>query len=396
MRTPVPRLPADPTRGPARARDLATAFDPRRNALDVLRLGLAGLVALVHTMELGFGHQPQTGSTDLGSLAVDGFFVLSGFLVARSYLRLGDVRRYLWHRALRILPGFHVCLLLTALVVAPALAVLGGHPATSVFTGERSALTYLTANAGLLVRQFGIDGAGDVVNGSLWTLFFEACCYLLVAALGVLGILRRRPWIVLALLLVLWGLLVAATAGYDLVGSTLLLRFAFVFLLGAAGHLFAHRVRLHRGLALLSLGLVVAGLALLPDHRPLAGPAFAYLVLYGVVRLPLRAHLRWDLSYGVYVWHWPVASLLVALGATSLRFVPFLLVGLALTAGVAALSWVLVERPALRARDAAWVTRRPGRRGVLDYPDERSRPLPSPAAGERSPGGEARAAHADR
>lgn len=375
---------------------LSTAFDPRHNALDVIRLALAGLVALVHTMELGFGHQPQTGSTDLGSLAVDGFFVVSGFLVARSYLRLDDLRRFLWHRALRILPGFYVCLLLTAFVVAPALALLQGGSAASVLGGERSALTYVTANAGLSMRQFGVDGASEVLNGSLWTLFFEACCYLLVAGLGVVGVLRRRPWVVLALLGVLWGLVVARSAGYDLVGSTLMLRFAFVFLLGAAAHLFADRIRVHRGLALLSAAVLVVGLVLLPDHRALAGPAFAYLVLYAVVRLPLRHELRWDLSYGVYVWHWPIATLLVAAGGAVLPVVPFLLVGLSLTAVVAALSWNLVERPALRAKDAAWVTRGPGRRRVLDYSDERSRSLPPRSAGEPAPGGGTGTAHADR
>lgn len=347
---------------------LAQAFDPRRNALDVLRLLLAGTVAVVHTLQLGFGRQPQAGATDVGSLAVDGFFVLSGFLVTASYLRLGSLRRYLWHRALRILPGFYLSTVLTAIVVAPVLAVLSGRSAASVVTGDESAIGYVLDNAALLMRQFGIAGLPEtggspgVVNGALWTLFFEACCYGIVAALGVVGILRRQRWVVLALVAVLWAATIAATAGFNPFGSELMLRFAFVFLLGAAGHLYADVVPVSGLLAALSAVLVVVGLALLPDHRALAGPAFAYLFLYAVVRLPLRQRPRWDLSYGVYVWHWPLAQVLALAGLTVVGAPVFVLVTLAVTAVVAALSWTLVERPALARKDAAWVTR-PFRRG---------------------------------
>lgn len=341
---------------------LALSFDPRRNALDALRLLLAGTVAVVHTLQLGFGHQPQAGATDVGSLAVDGFFVLSGFLVTMSYLRLNSLRRYVWHRALRILPGFYLSTVLTALLVAPVLAALSGRAATSVFTGDASAVGYVVNNAALLMRQFGIaglpetGGAPDVVNGALWTLFFEACCYGIVAALGVLGILRCRRWVVLVLVGLLWAATIAATAGYNPFGSELMLRFAFVFLLGAAGHLYADEIPVSGLLAALSVVLVVVGLALLPDHRALAGPAFAYLFLYAVVRLPLRRRPRWDLSYGVYVWHWPIAQVLLLTGLTVVGTPLFILASLAVTTVVAALSWTLVERRALAHKDAAWVT----------------------------------------
>ncbi|WP_432563048.1 acyltransferase family protein [Kineococcus sp. SYSU DK003] len=351
-------------RGPARP-TLAEAFDPRSNALDLLRLALATTVAVVHTMLIGTGHQPQTGSTDLGSLAVDAFFVLSGFLVARSYLRLDSLRRFVWHRALRILPGFWLSLLLTAALVAPLLALLEGRPAASVFTGPDSALDYLQHNAFLQIQQFGISGltagsgAPDVINGSLWTLLFEACCYAIVASLGVVGILRRQRWLVLALLIALWLLTIAAAAGFNPLGSELMLRLSFVFLLGTAGHLFADQIPVRGWLAGFSLALVIVGLTFLPDYRALAGPAFAYLCLWAIVRCPWRPRMRWDLSYGMYVWHWPIAQLLFALGAATLTAVPFIALGLALTAAVATASWTLIERPALSWKDAAWVTRTP-------------------------------------
>ncbi|WP_432534541.1 acyltransferase family protein [Kineococcus arenarius] len=356
---PHPRRGGDGSR--RRWPSLAQAFDPRRNALTALRLALAATVALTHGTLLGFGWQPVWGSAYLGDLAVDAFFVVSGFLVARSYLRLGSLRRYLWHRCLRIVPGFWACLLVVAGVVAPVAAVLSGRPAASVLTGEDTALSYVTSNALLRIRQLGVDGVGNPANGgdpsldgSLWSLFYEALCYGLVAALGVVGVLRARRWAVLALCAGLWAATVAGAAGAD-VGSPLVLRLTFVFLLGSCAFLFAERVPVSGALAALCLPVIAAGLHLLEDHRALAGPAFAYLLLWAVVRVPLRRDPRWDLSYGLYIYHWPVYLLLSLAGAGALGTVGFTALGLLLATGAAAASWVLVEAPALRLKDAALV-----------------------------------------
>nr|WP_269810897.1 acyltransferase [Kineosporia rhizophila] len=341
---------------------LATEFDPRNNALNIMRLLLAGLVAVVHAMFLGFGHQPHIGVTEVGALAVDAFFVLSGFLVARSFLRIESLPRYLWHRALRIMPGFWVCLVITAFLVAPVLAVIMGRPGTSVFTGENSALSYLVSNAALFIHQFGISGLPgvggnpDVINGSLWTLFYEAACYGLIALLGVTGVLRHRPELVLVLIGVLWAATVAAAAGID-VGSSYLLRFGLVFLLGTAALLFADSLPINGFLALGSLAVLVASLLIFHDYRVVGAPAFAYLCLYLMVRMPVFWEPKWDLSYGLYVWHWPIAQTLVALGIADYTHFPFVVLTLVLTAGVSALSWKFVEEPSMSFKHAAWVTR---------------------------------------
>ncbi|GAB6897678.1 acyltransferase family protein [Kineosporia succinea] len=342
---------------------LATAFDPRDNALNVMRLALAVLVAVVHASFLGYGWQPHIGHTEVGALAVDAFFVLSGFLVVRSYLRLKSLPRYVWHRALRILPGFYACLTVTALFIAPLLAVVVGRPATSVLSGEDSSVGYLTANAGLLMRQFGIAGLPgtggnpDVVNGSLWTLFYEAFCYGLAAGLGLLGILTRRLWVLPMLIAGLWVATLASAVGVNPLGSEYLLRFALVFLLGTAGLLFADLIPIHAGLALGAFAVLMLSLLHFENYRVLGAPAFAYLCLYAMVRLPVPWEPRWDVSYGMYVWHWPVAQLLVALRITEFPGVVFVLAVVAVAGAVSALSWNLVEKPAMGLKHAAWVSR---------------------------------------
>jgi peptidoglycan/LPS O-acetylase OafA/YrhL len=344
---------------------LQERFDPRRNHLGAIRLGLATTVAFTHAQAVGFGHQPHLGRTRIGELAVDAFFVLSGFLLAGSYLRLDSVPRYLWHRFLRIMPGFWVCLLITALVVAPLIAWLQNRSTTSVFTGEQSSFDYLVQNCALGIRQFGITGLPqgvpqpDNLNGSLWTLGFEALCYAAVIGLGLIGALKRRPEMTLAIVTVLWIATVTHALGFELVPQQRLLRFVLMFLLGSVIYLYADKIPIGNRYAVVALVLLLAALVVLPEYRSLGGPALAYLCLWLAVVRPPQGIWRSDLSYGLYVYHWPVLQLLVVAEVRDVGEPTFIVVGVLLAAAAAALSWFLVERPALRHKDAAWVSRIP-------------------------------------
>src|SRR4051812_9672898 len=104
-------------------RHLADAFGRRTNSVNALRLLLAGLVLLSHSLKLHGGYDPlgrlTGGAVDLGTMAVDGFFALSGFLITRSYFNSPSFGRYLWRRCLRIFPGLWVCLLVTTFIFLP-------------------------------------------------------------------------------------------------------------------------------------------------------------------------------------------------------------------------------------------------------------------------------------
>ncbi len=103
-------------------------------------------------------------------------------------------------RARRILPGLWVCLLVTAFVIAPLGVWSAGQPSLSL--GGR--VGYVLGNASTWASVLSIDGGPQGIpwpgtwNGSLWSLGHEAVCYLVVAALGVFGLLRRRLLVGLA------------------------------------------------------------------------------------------------------------------------------------------------------------------------------------------------------
>lgn len=362
-----------PTRRRWRGTTLALAFDPRRNSVNALRLGLAGLVLLSHTLKLHGGADPVelvTGSSvDLGTMAVDGFFALSGFLIVGSLLGSPSIGRFLWRRCLRILPGFWVCLLVSALVLLPVAQLLErGTLAGFPLTGEESALSYVTSNAALFIRQYEVAGLldGGSVNGSLYTLFHEFACYLGVAALGAAGLLRRRTWPLLLAAALVWSfaleqLLTGAeiVAGSDTLSTAL--RFGTMFLAGAVALRLADRVPLSRAggaVAAVVLGQAVV-LSSFAGGDPastlvyvvIAPPAVAYLVLLAGSSPRLRSvGARRDLSYGLYVYAWPAQQLVLLLGAAAWPVAAFGLVALGLALLLAWASWTWVESPALRLK----------------------------------------------
>lgn len=384
-----------------RVRTLATAFDPRHNALDAMRLFLASVVVIDHACAIGFHEEPHVGRVLLGDIAVDGFFVISGFLVTRSLLRLRSVRRYAWHRFLRIMPGFWVCLAVTAFLVAPVLAVLSGRSATSVFTASTdSSFGYLVHNAFLHMGQYDIDGlptgvsAPGVLDGALWTLFYEALCYVILAVLGVLALFRGLRWPLVAATGVAWLLLLDNQIGLG-VGPQLVPRFVLVFLLGALAYLFADRVPVSGGLALASAALTLQACLWLEEYRLVAAIPFAYVCLWAAACFPAKGHLRYDLSYGLYVYHFPLQQVLIVMGvAGALGKIPFALLSLPLALIPAAASWILVERPAMGFRNAAWVTReraRPAARGPASDGSTTGASAPAPPAIPARPRAQAQA-----
>jgi peptidoglycan/LPS O-acetylase OafA/YrhL len=212
----------------------------------------------------------------------------------------------------------------------------------------------------------------------LWTLFYEFLCYLFIGGLAVLGLMRRKGWVVV-IALTLWATLVILTvapglnrqfsAAHNAIPMEFLL-LSVVFLAGSLLYLYREHVPDSGVLALICGGAFVASLYLptygyTPTFRLTASSLGALLIAYPM--LWLGAHLpfqrvgsRNDYSYGVYIYAFPLTQLLVIFHAERLGFVPFMVLNVAVVAPFAAASWWLIERRALRLKSVRW----PSRRGV--------------------------------
>ncbi|WP_406817001.1 acyltransferase family protein [Mycobacterium sp. M23085] len=334
---------------------LGQVFDPRRNALNALRLVLAAEVMLFHSWPIT-GHMPPKATLQLFfSVGVDGFFAISGFLITRSWLTDPRLRDYLTARALRILPGFYVCLIVTAFIFAPLSLAIQGASATKLLAST-APLLYVVKNSAIAYLQPSIDGTlhgvpgGPAWNGSMWSLIWELLCYLFVAAIGVAGLGNRR-WVSPAVLVAATlGALVLPPLTFPGVWTIpqLAVRAAIMFSAGAVMYQWRDVIPARWSLVAVCIVIVVAA-GLLPDYRVVGALPLAYaVVVSGSLLKSQRLRLRTDLSYGVYIYAFPAQQLLAVSGlATRLHPVLFFVVAVATTLPLAAVSWFLIEKPAM-------------------------------------------------
>ena len=346
---------------------LQDRFDPRRNNFDLIRLLLAGLVAIAHGIVIRTGAQPSFGISTLGDFAVDGFFILSGFLVSRSWLTLDNFWRYAWHRFLRIMPAFWVCLLVLAFIVAPIALLLEGRPLAELFSSPDSAVRFVLVNSGLMVFTYEIASifAGNpnplIVDGSLWTLILEVGCYVVLAGLGLIGVLGQRcKWMVAAFVVVLWLLATLYDLGiYVGIGDNTL-RMLMLFMIGASAYLHADRIPMRAAFAVAAAVVFLGSVLLLENYRTVGAVPLAYLLLYCAVGLRWNLRLTTDISNGVYIYHWPIEQLLMLTALAHLPTAVFVVVSLVLVVPIALASWHGIERRALRRKNARFPRWLPG------------------------------------
>lgn len=326
----------------------------RDNHFNLIRLLAAAAVLVSHSYPLtrGMGSEEPlerlTGQS-LGAAAVYVFFGISGYMITRSFDRRIDLWSFAAARVARIFPGLLVVLAITVFILGPLAAAVDWR----TFFADPRVWTYIPRNLSLRFLQFELPYVfttniyPGAINGSLWTLFWEVACYAMVVILGLLGALRGR-WFLVFLALYLAACIAIAMTGEP--GSWT--RLSFPFVTGMAIYLFRDRIPAG-GLA---LALVCAGaLALYQTPLwPLAyGLALAYLaLLLGHARADwlLGYNRLGDYSYGTYIYAFP-AQQTVAWLFPGVNVLGMIALSLPATLLLAALSWHLVESPALERRE---------------------------------------------
>lgn len=342
-----------------RVADCATGKD---NNFNLLRILAAYAVLVTHCFVLATGDsmmepmRRDIGMT-MGSMAVDVFFVTSGFLVTASLLTRRGTVEFLAARVLRIYPALLVMLTLT---VAGMGAAFTAWPLEAYFSSPVTH-TYLTKCVTLLggVSYF-LPGVFEgtpypqAVNGSLWSMPYEIKMYLILAVLW----LAMKPLKARRMAVFQAGIVAsAAVAGAILFFNahvrhvdSMFTRLFFMFFSGAALFVLRQRIVLSRRAAFaMAACLPMAYVGGAEVFSAVYMCSLAYLVL-ACAYLPagrLRNYNRLgDYSYGVYIYAFPVQQAICAL------FPGISIAGLLALSSVAVLacavaSWHLVEKRAL-------------------------------------------------
>lgn len=327
-------------------------------------------VIVSHSLHYGgydFGPWTVTRITNnqfgLGRLAVDIFFILSGYLISQSYLRLGSLKRYLWHRFLRIFPAYWICILFTTFVLAP----LFGAGVSISYLGRNVPLIFGVSEQ--IPGLFETNPIPGIVNGSLWTLPWEIRAYGFIGLLGLAGVLRRR-YLLWALFLGFWGrfvVMIFSHPGLDngpaISSGYRLLTFFF------AGVIFYSErdlIQFKRSWAIVAFAFLVAAtvIGVRWVHYSaglfycLAPLPLSYVVFYLAFNLGFTSiNSKQDISYGLYVYGTLMINAIASL-SFSLHWGIFLLISIAAASAMAWLSWHFIEKPAMSLK-SRWLGEAP-------------------------------------
>lgn len=298
------------------------------------------MVIFSHSYELLGEEAPSICLRSPGNFAVHCFFAISGYLITLSFLKQPILYKFVIKRVLRLLPAFVVAYVLTKVI-------------------------------GSVCDNFVNNPVPYIVNGSIWTLSYEIACYILVAFLGVLGLLSRE---VIGSMYLIGMVLIVIFINNSSPVNTIIVPLLFCFLGGVYIALSEKKLNMK------FIGVCAVVLILLINFFPtlfcrvfavlpwIYGPNFEYAILnYFIYLIALPFAIIYlgkycskniivqnDVSYGLYIYAWPIQQTVI-LGAlkNDITIHPCVLfvISFILTYLVSFMSWKYVESPAMKAKD---------------------------------------------
>jgi peptidoglycan/LPS O-acetylase OafA/YrhL len=310
------------------------------NNFNLLRLIFAMAVLYMHSYSLVGAPEPVIWRHTIGNVAVHGFFVLSGYLISRSFTREPNLAIFGFNRVLRIVPGLVIALVFTHYVA-------------------------------LYFDHFATNPTPYIANGPIWTLTWESICYVMVAVLGIAGALGANS---MPAIVVLAWLAYLVRSGDTSQTVVIIVPILLEFLMGAFIAARESTINMKRAglmaVAVFALLLepifsviwealnqlvYLGGVPVRQDqiYNPLYLLAFPFFVIaFGKALKPLPM-IENDLSYGIYIYAWPVQQALVFLAMKhgyAMGPIGLFVGSTAITVCLAFLSWTLIERNALRLK----------------------------------------------
>ena len=337
----------------------------KKNAFDLARILLAISVLITHSILIG-GYKLNDplsvlskSQTYFAELGVMGFFALSGYLITSSFENSKNVLVFVSHRLLRILPGFWVCLIITAFVFAPLIFIIKGRSFASFdFVGKESSISYVVNNFWLKIQQWNIKDVltyasyQDSLNGSLWSLFSEMQCYCFTMIAGMLGLFNKNKMLYLIFAIITFIFFAINFNFPKSYGPTILvlspaLKLYISYIAGSLLYVFRDQMILDKKgtifLFFFTLMLIKFG------GFNLLSPLLIAMTLINVFGL-FEFRIKYDVSYGVYIYSFPVQHLLYQFWGSRLPIFIFIGLSLAIAIVLGVLSYIFVEKPCINLR----------------------------------------------
>lgn len=343
------------------------------NSFDMVRLMAALAVVVGHFFPMAGRGDPLDSwwgtDEDLGGFAVLIFFGISGYLITESVLNGASARFYAAARMLRIYPGLLFCLVICII----AGIFLTGMSLDQYFNAQTAQFLVGNVFPFFWQEQRALPAVfvppWNAMNGPLWTIKYELACY--IVAFGVFMLpprLRRYGFAALCAVAVCiwfapvesWQIIPPTTAEnrvlrFEYFNMGFFRYYAAIFFLAAVARIIVANsprrwlgIFFFIGCALILLHGTPTGLLAVLTTVALAGVwvgSSSLLYFNGIYRRTFG-----DLSYGTYLYGWPISLVCVLWVLPLIGFWPAIAIAIAATLTMAWVSWRLVERPGLRLK----------------------------------------------
>lgn len=321
------------------------------NCFDLIR-HLAAL-AVLYSHHFALSGLPEPGlarAHSWGGIAVIVFFAISGYLVSRSFSRSSNFIDYLAKRSLRIFPAIFICSAITLYGIAYTYSNSSFISWALNLNNLKSLFAMTMFVPPILPGVFPDFIVPNAINGSLWTLPIEFSLYL---ATGIALTLANsyRSSIALLLILITSYYLTAGKSEIQNIWSTPLVyyfQFGISFVIGSilAQTESAWNTKQTKICIFLASLIAVFSLSYQTDYIPVVHIAIPMMVIIAGTSIKDRLISgRFDISYGIYIYAFPVQQIII--NKAGLSFWTSMFVATAITIALAALSWRLVEKPCL-------------------------------------------------
>ncbi|WP_304199837.1 acyltransferase [Flavobacterium alvei] len=323
-----------------------------KNCFDFLRFFFAANILLAHLCELSqsksLGFLSNFSDAAIG---VKGFFVISGFLVAKSYVSTLSLKQYFIKRAKRIIPAYVVVLLFAVLI----LAFFSSYSLSAYFT-DINVYQYLGWNSIFLNFMHPcLPGLFEnnllcAVNGSLWTLKVEEGFYIILPLIFYAINKFKKPSIILISLyffsLLYWFIM------EDYFGKPLLAKqlpgYLVYFVTGIFLFLNFELVLHNKSkLLIVSVLLLIISNFLHFQINVFYPATFGLIVIIVAYTLPFLNNFGkyGDFTYGLYIYHFPIIQLFRQYDLFE-KYNPILMAFLVIliTLFFAVFSWFVIEK----------------------------------------------------
>lgn len=289
-------------------------------------------------------------------LAVNLFFIASGFLVTKSMLYRKETADFASARILRIYPALFIHVLFVMFIVYPLVSSVPLWTAIKdpqFFTQPLQVLSFYKTDMDLPGAYAG--NTETIASGALWTLRYEILAYIGTLIAFHFGLLKKNWLIGLQFIgfAALWPAL-HITGLYEKIPATLqaIARFGLCYGLGAAIYAYRDRLSFHWIGVILTLAFTF--LCVQTPFLEVAMSIFLAYFVFWAAYLKLPSQLNGlqkmtDISYGVYIYHWCILQWIYYLN-NDVSFFSLVSIAMVVSVGLAWLSWHVIEKPALNAK----------------------------------------------